>query len=262
MFSHDITEKTKKGYEQRIARLKRDGYTFNESIQETKNFLSNYPVQTRLDLLNVILLLDKQQGKEVDTWKQYREQLYKDVVKDREKKLKSKKLPSVSFFLQKLDDLYDTSQWYRYILNYLCFCFGVRNEDLDLDFFKSNGNYLIYEEKLPASLGVVGAGPYCIYVRNKYKTVKTYGVKTHIIRNQKFIHAYQMCTAPPKPKQIGPFLKLKLLLPEGDMFKMHVKDLEEKGATETIRLLAESRGTNINTVLNYYNLNTDKYVIK
>ena len=125
MFSHDITEKTKKGYEQRIARLKRDGYTFNESIQETKNFLSNYPVQTRLDLLNVILLLDKQQGKEVDTWKQYREQLYKDVVKDREKKLKSKKLPSVSFFLQKLDDLYDTSQWYRYILNYLCFCFGV-----------------------------------------------------------------------------------------------------------------------------------------
>jgi hypothetical protein len=250
MFKHDITEKTKKGYEQRIARLTRDGYAFTESIQETKNFLSNYPIQTRLDLLNVILVLDKEQGKDIEPWQVYRDQLYKEVVKEREKKLKQKKLPSVPFFLQKLDELYESEQWYRYILNYLCFCFGVRNEDLDLDFHKSPNNYLIYED------GV------CIYVRNKYKTVKTYGVKTHVIRNPKFIDAYQRCQPPRKPKQIGPFLKLKLLLPEGDMFKMHVKDLEEKGDTETIRLLAESRGTNIETVLNYYNLNTDKYVIK
>lgn len=258
----EIKEKTKKGYEQRIARLKRDGYTFQESVDETKSFLSTYPIQTRLDLLNVILVLDKEQGKNIEPWQRYREQLYKEVVKDREKKLKQKKLPSVPFFLQKLDELYESEQWYRYILNYLCFCFGVRNEDLDLDFHKSMNNYLIYEEKLPASPGVVEAGPYCIYVRNKYKTVKTYGVKTHIIRNPKFIDAYQRCPVPHKPKQIGPFLKLKLLLPEGDMFKMHIKDLEEKGDTETIRLLAESRGTNISTVLNYYNLNTDKYIIK
>jgi hypothetical protein len=246
----EIKEKTKKGYEQRIARLKRDGYTFQESVDETKTFLSTYPIQTRLDLLNIILVLDKEQGKNIEPWQRYREQLYKEVTKDREKKLKQKKLPSVPFFLKKLDELYESEQWYRYILNYLCFCFGVRNEDLDLDFYKSMDNYLIYED------GV------CIYVRNKYKTVKTYGVKTHVIRNPKFIDAYQRCPVPPRPKQIGPFLKLKLLMPEGDMFKMHIKDLEEKGDTETIRLLAESRGTNINTVLNYYNVNTEKYVIK
>ena len=246
----EIKEKTKKGYEQRIARLKRDGYTFQESVDETKMFLSTYPIQTRLDLLNIILVLDKEQGKNIEPWQRYREQLYKEVTKDREKKLKQKKLPSVPFFLKKLDELYESEQWYRYILNYLCFCFGVRNEDLDLDFYKSMDNYLIYED------GV------CIYVRNKYKTVKTYGVKTHVIRNPKFIDAYQRCPVPPRPKQIGPFLKLKLLMPEGDMFKMHIKDLEEKGDTETIRLLAESRGTNINTVLNYYNVNTEKYVIK
>jgi hypothetical protein len=245
-----ITEKTKKGYEQRIARLSRDGYTFRESVDETKQFLSNYPIQTRLDLLNVILVLDKEQGKNIEPWQQYRDQLYKEVTKDREKKLKSKKLPSVPFFLKKLDELYESEQWYRYILNYLCFVFGVRNEDLDLDFHKSPNNYLIYED------GV------CIYVRNKYKTVKTYGPKTHVIRNPKFIDAYQRCPVPHRPKQIGPFLKLKLLMPEGDMFKMHVKDLEEKGDTETIRLLAESRGTNIGTVLNYYNVNTEKYIIK
>ena len=256
-----ITEKTKKGYDQRIARLSRDGYTFRESVDETKQFLSNYPIQTRLDLLNVILVLDKDQGKNIEPWQQYRDQLYKEVTKDREKKLKSKKLPSVPFFIQKLDELYQSEQWYRYILNYLCFCFGVRNEDLDLDFHKSMNNYLVYEEGAsPFNPGE--AGSFCIYVRNKYKTVKTYGVKTHIIRNPKFIDAYQRCPIPKKPKQIGPFLKLKLLMPEGDMFKMHVKDLEEKGDTETIRLLAESRGTNIGTVLNYYNLNTDKYVIK
>jgi hypothetical protein len=245
-----ITEKTKKGYEQRIARLSRDGYTFRESVDETKQFLSNYPIQTRLDLLNVILVLDKEQGKNIEPWQQYRDQLYKEVTKDREKKLKQKKLPSVPFFLKKLDELYESEQWYRYILNYLCFVFGVRNEDLDLDFHKSPNNYLIYED------GV------CIYVRNKYKTVKTYGPKTHVIRNPKFIDAYQRCPVPHRPKQIGPFLKLKLLMPEGDMFKMHVKDLEEKGDTETIRLLAESRGTNIGTVLNYYNVNTEKYIIK
>lgn len=246
----EIKDKTKKGYEQRIARLKRDGYTFKESIDETKSFLSNYPIQTRLDLLNVILVLDREQGKNIEPWKKYREQLYKEAGKEREKKLKQKKLPTVPFFLNKLEELYETEQWYRYILNYLCFIFGVRNEDLNLDFHKSTGNYLIYED------GV------CIYVRNEYKTVKTYGIKTHIIRNPKFIYAYQQCQPPPKPKQIGPFLKLKLLLSEGDMFKMHIKHLEEKGDTETIRLLAQSRGTNINTVLNYYNLNIEKYTIK
>jgi hypothetical protein len=252
MFKHEITEKTKKGYEQRIERLKRDGYTFNENVQQTKNFLSSYPVQTRLDLLNVILLIDREQGKDVEIWREYRDQLYTEVTKDRQKKLREKKLPTVPFFLQKLDELYETGQWYRYILNYLCFCYGVRNEDLDIDFFKSMGNYVIYDSNEKV----------CIYVRNNYKTVKTYGSKIHIIRNPKFIHAYQMCEPPKKHKQIGPFLKLKLLLPEGDMFKMHIKDLEEKGDTEKIRLLSESRGTNINTVLNYYNLNTDKYIIR
>ena len=249
MFHHNITEQTKRGYEQRIARLKRDGYEFNESVDETIQFLTKYPTQTKLDLMNVIAVLDRESGKDIEPWKEYRMQLYREIEKDRRRKLKEKKLMSVPFFLTKLEELYETEQWYRYILNYLCFIFGVRNEDLDLDFHKSNGNYLIYED------GV------CHYVRNKYKTSETYGTKRHVIHNEKFIHAYKNCPVPAKPKQIGSFLRLKLLMTEGDMFKMHIKYLEEKGDTETIRLLAESRGTNIHNVLNYYNINNDKYVI-
>ena len=135
-----------------------------------------------------------------------------------------------------------------FIRNYLCFTFGTRNEDLNISFQETDGNYLIYE------YGV------CVYVRNIYKTVRTYGQKRHYIRDPKFIHAYSLCT-PFNTTNIGNFLKLKLLMSEADIFKMRIKEFEENGDTEGIQILAESRGTNINTVLSHYNLNTKKYII-
>ena len=43
---------------------------------------------------------------------------------------------------------------------------------------------------------------------------------------------------------------------------MRIKDMEEKGDTKGIRQLSEDRGTALETVLNNYNINNKKYVIK
>ena len=247
-FHHEITEKTKRGYQQRVNRLEKDGYKFNESIDEIAQFLSKYPVQTQLDLLNVILVIQRENKQDIKPLQLLRDKLTKKSKIITKKRLENKTLMTESQFLRKLNELYETEQWLRYILNYLCFTFGTRNEDLNISFTPTDGNYLIYENG------------YCIYVRNNYKTVRTYGSKRHIIQDPKFIHAYSLCK-PFSTNDIGSFLKLKLIMKESDIFKMRIKELEEKGDTDSIQILAESRGTNISTILTHYNLNTKKYII-
>jgi hypothetical protein len=247
-FHHDITEKTKRGYEQRVTRLEKDGYKFNESITETAQFLSQYPVQTQLDLLNVILVIQREKKQDIKLLQLLRDKLTKKSKIITKKRLENKTLMSETQFLRKLNELFDTQQWLKYILNYLCFTFGTRNEDLNISFTPTDGNYLIYENG------------YCVYVRNIYKTVRTYGSKRHIIQDPKFIHAYSLCN-PFSTTDIGSFLKLKLIMKESDIFKMRIKELEDNEDSEGIQILGESRGTNISTILSHYNLNTKKYII-
>ena len=248
----DVSDKTKRGYEQRVNRLYRDGYNFDSSLAETIEFLGQYDTQTAIDLFNVILVLKRNAGINVDDYREYRDVMNKRMTAERKQRLQSKKIMKIPFFLSQLEKLFQEGQWYRYVLNYLCFYLGVRNEDLDFKFTDDDKeNTLVFKN------GVVE------YTRRKYKTVKTYGVQKHIIKDPKFIEAYNNIdyTKIKRPNQIGPFLKVRLLQTEGDMFKSHIQFLEEKSDTERIRELAETRGTNVSTVLSHYNLNTSKYVI-
>lgn len=248
----NVSEKTKKGYEQRINRLNRDGFDFDSTLENTKGFLASYDTQTALDLLNIILVLKRNSGIDVNAYRNYRDELNRRMNIERKQRLQSKKIMKIPFFLQQLQKLFDEGQWYRYVLNYLCFHLGVRNEDLDFSFKDSGtGNTLVFKNNV------------VVYTRRKYKTVKTYGVQQHVIKDPQFIEAY-LNIDPSKikiPAQIGSYLKVRLLQSESDMFKAHIQFLEEKGDTERIRDLAETRGTNVSTVLSHYNLNTEKYVI-
>ena len=248
----EVSDKTKRGYEQRVNRLNRDGFNFDSSLGETIEFLGAYDTQTAIDLFNVILILKRNAGINVDDYREYRDVMNRRMTAERKQRLQSKKIMKVPFFLNQLEKLFQEKQWYRYVLNYLCFYLGVRNEDLDFKFTDDDeGNTLVFKN------GVV------VYTRRKYKTVKTYGVQQHIIKDPKFVEAYNSIdyTKIKHPTQIGPFLKVRLLQNESDMFKSHIQFLEEKGDTERIRELAETRGTNVSTVLSHYNLNTAKYVI-
>ena len=99
------------------------------------------------------------------------------------------------------------------------------------------------------------------YIRNNYKTVSTYGIKKHIITDPRFYKAVS--------EIISDNTKVKLLsrgksglsaeiidstydlLGEGTYFKIMI----ENETMTNIERMSDNRGTKIQTVFNFYNIN-------
>jgi hypothetical protein len=247
----DITPQSKVNYRNLLKILERDGYNFSFTLQDTIQFLSMYPIRTALNLLNVVFVIRKALGENMQQYAELRANMQEELQRQTHDKLSQLHIMDQTSFLKLMQESYNNKEYLKYILNYLAFHYGVRNEDLRLHIGEEKDNFLMKNK-----VGIV-------YVRQNYKTMSTYGVKKHIIKDKQFITAFQEL-----PKgliysgHMTNFLKKYLILPEGKLFKMRIKDMEEKGDTKGIRQLSEDRGTALETVLNNYNINNKKYVIK
>jgi hypothetical protein len=250
--SLNITPQSKVNYRNLLKILERDGYSFKSNIHETVQFLASYPIRTAYNLLNVIFVIRKALGENMEKYAEVRSQMSEELQTQVHQKLSDLQIMSSDSFLKIMNQMYSNKEYLKYILNYLCFYFGVRNEDLRLNIGQQKDNFLLKTKE-----GI-------IYVRQIYKTVATYGIKRHIITDKKFIDSYDNLPNGEiySGKIMSNFLKKQLILPENLIFKMRIKELEEKGERRSIIQLSESRGTALETVLNSYNINNKKYVIK
>ena len=242
----DISQKTKTNYIYKLKNLIALGYEFDYTVDETEEFLSYVDIKKKLDFLTIIIVL----GRDKD-FSELRKKIQKEYAIYRDNKLDNLELITPDEFVSRMNDLYTKELYEQYVLNYLMYKFGTRNMDLQFTVGEiTDENYLIKNKNS------------IIYQRNNYKTVETYGPKTHVIRDKKFINAYDHLSLGLNCDNIASYLQHRLILKEGDCFKMRIKKLEEQGNTELIRFLAGSRGTAIESVLRYYNMNTKKYIIK
>ena len=247
----DVKPQTKLGYTYLFKNLERNGFDWSATPRQMKEFLNAYEPQKRLDLWNVILVIKREKGDDIREMKDIRAEMQGDNRDAIHHKLTDLTIMSNADFKTKMLNLHTEGKYMSYILNYLCYHYGVRNEDLRICFNGTEGdNYLVDTKK-----GIE-------YVRRKYKTVGSYGVKKHLITNGFFRIAYN--NIPDGINTYGTmsnYLKGKLIMNEGKIFKMRIKYLEELGDTEGIQELACSRGTSISTVLSNYNVNCKKYII-
>jgi hypothetical protein len=249
--SLDITEQSKVNYRNIVKILERDGYNFSFTIQDTIHFLANYPIRTALNILNVIFVIRRELGQDMSQYIELRAYMQQEQQEQTHETLSQLDIMPQSEFETLMQALYNNKEYLKYILNYLAFHYGVRNEDLRINIGVEKDNFLIKNK-----VGVA-------YIRQNYKTVSTYGVKKHIIKDKQFITAFKELPHGLVYKgHMSNFLKKMLILPEGQIFKMRIKEMEEKGDTKGIRRLAEDRGTALETVLSNYNINNKKYVIK
>jgi hypothetical protein len=248
----DVSDKTKEGYKNLFKILERDQYDFNSNVKKTETYLSNYPIRKQMDLLNVIIVIRKYLNKDIEQFRNLRDKLKPLLQNEVHNKLSALDVMSVSKFKTSMNNLYKNDMYLEYILNYLCFHYGVRNTDLDLSIGIEADNYLMKDKDK------------IIYYRRNYKTHDTYGDKHHTIKDKKFIDSYNKLQNGPifDGLQITNFLKNKLIMPENLIFKMLIKHYEEKGNSKKIKQLATDRGTSIPTVLTNYNINNNKYVIQ
>lgn len=265
----EFSPKTKTVYLSIIKRLQKLKFkmpmTKNERLAYIKEFFTENELtkaSTRLDLLNLIIVLRTIKELPTIKLKEYRSDLSKERLVNQVGKMNSLKedLMTLPEFNSQLMKAFEDGHFAKFIVGYMMSQYGVRNADCNVIIVKSkkdatdpDKNYLIL------SKGKV------TWIRNNYKTRKTFGVQTHEINDKEFVKAV-------KKQGVGPLFTegqlsnaiRKLLIggmTESKVFKMLIDDAYDKKDTVRINELSKSRGTSISTIRGFYNINAEHEII-
>ena len=266
----DFSPKTLKVYVSIVKRLQKLNFKFplkkNEKVDYIKEFFDENKLEkasTKLDLLNLVIVLRTIESMPTDKLKAFRSELAKERLTNQVGKMADlkDKLMSVPDYREQLLKAFESGEWKKFIVGYLMLTYGVRNLDTDCLIVKSKKeatddkqNYLILSNKK------------VVWVRNHYKTAKTFGQQTHEITDAEFIKAV-------KKHGVGRIFaegqmnnQLKKLLinkmNEARVFKMIIDEAYDDKDTERINELSKSRGTSIATIKSFYNVNMEHEIIK
>jgi len=251
------SEKTIKTYKQQYTKLRADlGKDIHESsedkIIEIADLQDNN--NTKQARLNIGILVRKLYNYETKKLEKQRDIWKGNIKEDVKKKNEIKKLPSYPDLLEYMEYLYENDKWVEYVINYLLINFQVRNEDLD---------FVIVDKKRDTKDDTKNymwmARDKIVYIRNNYKTSKTYGMKMNTITDKEFITAMKRIksrgdTLVPNPDNLGYWIKKATLdsIGEGAYFKIIVNAY--KGNLQEIKKMSENRGTNIKTIAESYDI--------
>jgi hypothetical protein len=221
-------------------------------------------------LLNIALLVRKLNKLSVKQLEEKREKDKKKIftaIKEKNVDLREN-LPDYNEIVEYTDYLFEKSEYTDFIINWLLINIQVRNQDLDFtivtrkkDANDKEKNYMwVQPNKLT-------------YIRNVYKTAKIntpdgetgYGKKTNVITNPKMILAIKRVmgcqksgldcgTFIPNKSSIAYHLQKATYkqLGEGKYFKIVVNHFRNN--LDKIKEISENRGTDIKTILNFYDI--------
>ena len=266
----DFSPKTLKVYVSIVKRLQKLNFKMpikkNEKLDYIKEFFDEHKLEkasTRLDLLNLIIVLRTIEKLPTDKLKDYRRELANERVSKNVVKMQDLKddLMPIADYRAGLMKAFEAGEWKKFIVGYLMLTYGVRNMDTDVEIVKDKKdmtddkqNYLILK---PSKV---------TWIRNHYKTAKTFGQQTHEIKDPEFIKAV-------KKHGVGRIFdegqmnnQMKKLLinkmNEARVFKMVIDELYDNKDTEGINRMSKSRGTSINTIKSFYNVNAEENIIR
>jgi len=257
---NNVSPQTQKTYLQISNTLPISILTTQSTIIKKLNELYNNP-NTKALYLNMIILVRRHNEEETDKLIKFRNSLRDDIIKIRKEKMTETKkdLPSYNELMEKLNDMNGV----KYIINYLFMIYGLRNKDVNLKVVaklpkdKNDENYLVYN-KSKTQLDI-----------NDYKTDKTFGNKSIIIKDKKFNQELKNLKLPDNSylirKKNGDKLKMSSFnerilnmsidkMGEAKIFKVLIAHLLDKKDFTKIEQLVSSRGTSISTIMKSYNI--------
>ena len=255
-----ISDASKVQYSYLLKRMDKAGFTppteSDEQVDYVKEYLSTFDnVKVKLSMLNVCIVLRRELGLDTENLKMLRNDLSGNLATQQVTTLNEKRETLLDYqtLLDKLQKAYDEKQNVKFIMNYLFIHHAVRNLDVNLTIVKkkkdmgTTGNYLWYTPKK------------ITYVRNDYKTVETYGQKTSVITDPRMLKVVRNMDGPLFPEGIlSNHIRKYYLEPdltESTIFKTVIHHYYHLGDSNAIKELASSRGTNLQTVEGFYNVN-------
>ena len=257
-----ISDSSKKVYLSLLKRMTKAKFKIpiraNEKLTYVKQHVSSFDnPNTRLDMLNLIIVIRNELELSIEKLKEYRSELKQQQKAHQVTKMADAgdKLMTYDDFVKALQEAYNKQEWKKYIVNYLIMTYGVRNKDLNLEIVKTKkemkegNNYLLLKKDK------------VVFIRDDYKTHKTYGKKTHEIHDKLFYEAVKK-TGLGKliaEQQISNGLRKLYInkMGEAKIFKMMIDKYYDDADSASIKRLAADRGTSLSVVQGFYNVNAE-----
>tara|TARA_R110002050_G_scaffold89574_2_gene188604 strand:+ start:55 stop:942 length:888 start_codon:yes stop_codon:yes gene_type:complete len=181
---------------------------------------------------------------------------------------KKEYLPTMETLKKHLNEQFYNENWRGYIINFLLINYNTRNADLDVEFVDT-----IHKTKADKKRNyIVSRKNDFVYIRNNYKTFAKYKQKRHIFKSIPFARAVKYYKAQHAPNQpiflldkeglpinnnsIANYIKKFTYknLTEGDYNKVAVSAITEIADLRLLEALGERRGTDLRTLIEYYNI--------
>ena len=218
--------------------------TINEGIEN---------INSRAALLNIAILVRRLHNLDTSELIQQRNKNKESVNEQTKMNNQFIQLPTIEALDDYLEQLYVKQKWGDYIINYLLRHHYVRNQDLLFDIVAKKGDT---EDPEKNYIWVNRRKLECTYIRNKYKTANTYGSKSVVITNERFLHALKKVVKPiiPNESQVGYYVQKASLNGIGEGATMKIIVNHYKHDIHKLKEISESRGTNIGVLLTSYNI--------
>ena len=229
--------------------------------------ISEENVNSQQALINVCILCRQLEPPlPIATFVEQRNTNKDDVIETMKQANSLRKLPSLEELDAFIEELWQKKLYREYVLNYLIRHHYTRNLDLIFDVVDTKQETL--RDNTKNYLWLNSKNLRVVYIRNSYKTAKTYGQKSVDIRCEKFIKAVKVCfkqmycfPVTDDATKIGYYIN-KWSMPdprkdgerlgEGNYLKIivnHYRDDYKK-----IEEISRSRGTNKDVLLKSYNI--------
>lgn len=236
------------------------GIYYKQTEDEIINKLAGLDelMNNRLAYLNVCIVLKTASDMSTDKLKKYRSDLIeinKTMPTHTNENNRKKGLPSMEDIKGHINELYTKKKYKKYIINYLLFNVSCRNKDLFLNIVRNNpknekDNFLVIKDNSIE------------FIRNNYKTFKTYGQKVTIFNDPKFISVCKEFLGSFKSKNLindhnniasevvaSTYKKIG----QGRMNKIIMTDTDKSKLLK----LSDSRGTSVRVLLESYDINRE-----
>ena len=246
-----------------------------DEVIQAVNALAEKP-NSRSAILNTAIVFYNMADKDIRKLTKFRTDLAEQAAK--EKKTidynKGKGLPTIEELKTYLNKLYTTERYADFILNYLLMNYNTRNIDLDVEVVNS-----IHKTKADKTRNYLVVRKHdFVYIRYKYKTFKTYGVKRNTFKSilmERAIRRLREERGKDKPIFImsnkdgsriaessnSNYVKHRTLgnITEGDINKIYVSHYIDDGNSQALVNLSNNRGTDLTTLFSSYNIPQSLY---
>jgi len=243
----------------------------NDMLTDKGQVITN--PNTLTSLFNTVIIVKKEFDLPITKLLKAKENLLGDIYNHREaqKIIKANKLPSYKDIKRHLKKQSDDDNHVAYIINFIMQNFFTRNKDLDIHITTS-----LKLAKDPEKNYLIIRNWDIIYVKNVYKTAKTYGSMKFVFRDRKLTYAIQKFieSQPENPDETewaliqnangfpldessqAKFIRKYTLngMSESDIFKIRVDEFEKNGDLKGLMEASRRRGTNLSTLIKNYSL--------